>query len=611
MHRFGNSLAPLIYAAMLVALPVIVIPFTGIVPELQKGILVGFVLGGALCVLSLQLLLSRAIEVPRSLFAYLGAPLVLVAGVSAYISGISGTPLWGMGFEWGSFGSLVLFAFSIALGFSVSHHMALLLLRFFTAIVVLTAYASAALLTFAPEVISGSTLAGAWPDLSFLIGAASLVSLALTYYEEGYFLRIAQGALSILALAAFFLFFETVAASVLAGVLIAIAIFLGIRSEGDFAQRIPLLFVASAAFVLALLALGVRGPGLSIQSVGRPSLFVTEIVAVPGVLSTLPHTLLGTGPGTFAATWDRHRPVEFNATPVWNSGVDSAYSGVLTLLTTLGLLGLLSFLLWPFSVVAHLASRFAHGHSVVFLASAACALFSSLSLLFFPGGLPLFLIGALVTGFLFRFGKEDAVFRPSGLFARIMVACVCGILSLLFLWVSTHQFAAALYHARGITELSIDIRKASVSLEKAAGTWSTSTYERDASRALFLDGLAIASKSTEDREAIRTQVDKALRLADKSVKTDPRDVNAWLSRGVLYIQLVPDGPESSAQNAKESLEKAQALGPTRPDVLYIRAALEVRLGDEAKAREYLEQALKLKPDYADALELLQSIKELP
>ncbi|OGY15190.1 MAG: hypothetical protein A3I52_02050 [Candidatus Blackburnbacteria bacterium RIFCSPLOWO2_02_FULL_40_10] len=55
------------------------------------------------------------------------------------------------------------------------------------------------------------------------------------------------------------------------------------------------------------------------------------------------------------------------------------------------------------------------------------------------------------------------------------------------------------------------------------------------------------------------------------------------------------------------LERAVQLAPTDPKIRYNLGALYSRLGDNEKAMEILQIALKLKPDYMDAIKGLEEL----
>ncbi len=622
MPQSVSSFASVCIAVAVITLPILIVPLTGIAPVFQKGILLAFLLGLTLCALGIELLITRrSIPVPDA-FVLAGLPLLVIAAISFFVSGTNIILLAGSSFEIGTVGSLLLFFAALVAGASLTVRICGRLLHLFVGTILATTALSIAVMILAPELLGGATLVGPWTELCFLIAAALIIAVTFADTEGEVRVRVSYKVVSAVLGACFVLFFDTSAALVS---LVFVACITAWRFRLFFtdARRhaFPWAACICTIFIAVLLLLGVGSLALRLEPIGRPSFRATELVVIPSMLESRSRTLVGSGPATFSQVWDKYRPVEFNATAYWDATVTYGYSTLLTFAVTFGILGLLALLLIPTAFFMRAVSLFAratadgvHGLRLsALLASSALALFSWAATLLYPVELTLFLVSGLAMGLFVSLSREGevVVYRPER--RGFMVLMAAGILAsgALFLWMSSGQFAAALYHARGIVQVSVDIRAASSSLEKAATIWPIPMYERDASRALFVDARARVPTSAEDTEAIRLQITRALELADHSLYTNPDDLSATLSRAFLYIQLVPDGPLGSAQKAKESLERAHELAPTRPDVPYMRAALEMRLGNPDLAREYLKQALKLKPDYSNALEILQALEPTP
>ena len=619
MPQSISSLASTCIAAAVTVLPVLIVPFTGVAPVFQKGMLFAFLFGLALCALGIELLIARrSIRVPDS-FVLAGVPLLVVATVSFLVSGAQSILLVGSSFEIGTVGSLLLFFAALAAGASLTARMASGLLHLFVGAILVTTAFSVAIIGLAPALFAGATLVGPWTELSFLIAAALIAAVTFADTEGSAGLRVSYSVASTVLGACLVLFFDTSAAL---AALVFVMCITAWRARLFFIDSsrhaLPWVGCICATFIAMLLLFGVRSPALHLEPIGRPSLRATELVAIPSILETRTHTLIGSGPATFSETWDKYRPIEFNATPYWDATVTSGYSTFLTFGVTFGILGAISFLLIPAALVMRAIAVFARGttdavHGLklsALLASSAAALFFFAATFFYPVESTLFLLSALAAGLFVSLsrGGEPADYHPKFVSLRIFMAIVIVVSGAGFVWVATSQFVASIYHVRGIAQVSVDVHDASSSLERAATIWPIPTYERDASRALFVDALARVPDSIEDEQTIRKQIEKALGLAGHSLYTNRNDLSALLSQAFLNIQLVPSDFKDSAQKAKQSLELAEALAPTRPDVPYMRAALEMRLGNKERAREYLEQALKLKPDYRNALEILQALK---
>ena len=88
----------------------------------------------------------------------------------------------------------------------------------------------------------------------------------------------------------------------------------------------------------------------------------------------------------------------------------------------------------------------------------------------------------------------------------------------------------------------------------------------------------------------------------------PSDVNAWIDIGGYYADM------SEWKKAIESFEKARALNPKSQMILVNLARFSLELKDNAGARKYFEEGLKVDPkgDYAqEAKEALRKLKKKP
>ena len=584
----------------------------------QQGILVAVAFGIACCLIAAMYILGENISFHPA--ALLGVPLLIIAAVSNIQTPGFIQSVFGNGFELGTVGSFALFAGAVAFG--VLGRRATVRV-FLTAFVGAGAFASlgAVLLRLGFDVLE--PFGELWLYTSFMFCSAALVAAILIDAERNAWYRISYAAALLSLLAGVAVFFDPTIAGIGIGVLAAFVVATFTIGKTSDYSRAPLAAICMMLTLAAFLAFGLSAPPITGTGNAYPSLLATEFIIEPVYTDSLKNVLIGAGPNSFSYAWGMYRPQEVNMTPLWNYGPTSSYSTAVTFTVTLGLLGLFALFLCPIVLIGTIFSQTdekLREHIITadrggFGASFVLSLFLFISMFWYPVEVVALAVAGLSSGFSarFLFAAAPSSGKVSSWLRYVIVLGLIGVGGT-FLWVSVRQFAGAWYHSRALSTLNADAQeaaRAAALFEGAARMWPTSVYERDGSRAAFLEGLAIAYESTKDIEAIRARVDTALRLADKSVRTNPRDFDAWLSRAFLYTQLVPDGPESSAQNARESLERAGALAPTRPDVPYMQAVLEVRLGNAVKAREYLEQSIKLKPDYKDALELLQALNKSP
>jgi tetratricopeptide (TPR) repeat protein len=95
--------------------------------------------------------------------------------------------------------------------------------------------------------------------------------------------------------------------------------------------------------------------------------------------------------------------------------------------------------------------------------------------------------------------------------------------------------------------------------------------------------------------------DDAMRLLDRAIGLDPKDVLVWNSVGLCLVK------QDRRKEAVAAFEHALALNPLFPQAYRnLGAALE-QLGDFDGAREQYERAIRVAPDYADAVAGLASL----
>jgi tetratricopeptide (TPR) repeat protein len=164
------------------------------------------------------------------------------------------------------------------------------------------------------------------------------------------------------------------------------------------------------------------------------------------------------------------------------------------------------------------------------------------------------------------------------------------------------QWAAASYHAGG-ERLSNerDIAGSAEKFERAAELWGVALYERDAARVELEAAFADAERG--DAEAARSGIARALTFSDHSVMSGPREYETWISRASIYLSLLLADVSGTEEIVRISLTEAKRYSTKRPEPYYLLAVLENKLGNKEEARRAIEEALRLKPDYSEALEL--------
>lgn len=94
---------------------------------------------------------------------------------------------------------------------------------------------------------------------------------------------------------------------------------------------------------------------------------------------------------------------------------------------------------------------------------------------------------------------------------------------------------------------------------------------------------------------------KAAASLEEAVRLDPRHDRAWYNLGLAQAAL------GRAEQAVESLVRAEQANARDPRIPYARATVLAQQGRVTEAREAVIRALELQPDYAPALELRRAL----
>jgi len=602
MSALSTRHAALLYIALLVTLCIVVIPVTGFAA--QKGMLVAFALALSLAFAAWILLRSRVLELPVSMLSVSGIPLVLIALLSLTQTHSLRLALWGVGFETGTVGSLFLFAATVFAASLVPRTSIPAVLKFCIAAVTCSALVSVCIFAAAPALLGGDTLVGSWSGLTYLIGAALVAAAALFDSGRSVLWRSLCGVFTLTLGILFILLFQQPAAIL---VLIACLCAGGLLAYDRHAGwSFPAGTFVTGAVVLALLLFGPRAPLLHTPVDVHPSLLLSGAIVASVYINHIGVSLIGAGPGTFAAVWNTYRPAAVNTSPYWNTSFDSGYSTAVTFAVTLGMLGCFALLLCAFAVgtatLRYIQS--VRGMSFipdgVFEATLGFAVVVFGSLVEYPVDIVPFVLAAAFCGFCVPLsGSRTTSVALAKKYAialsLVFFLCACGLA-----YVSVSQFLAAWSSARA---MSADQQAQVVFLERASAFWPVSPYSMATSLALY----SRAHTELSDISLSASDLSSAAVYADAAVEENSQSFDAQLYRASLYVHLMSVGYPDAQTRADDALSQAASLAPTRPDLAYVRATADVAENNLPDARKQLQAALQLKPDYTDAQQLLSQI----
>lgn len=366
--------------------------------------------------------------------------------------------------------------------------------------------------------------------------------------------------------------------------------------------------------------------GISFVEV-RPSAAATIEIAQASLSDNF---LLGSGPNRFADVWRLHKDPSLNQTIFWNVPFDSGYSYILTSIINTGVLGLLAWLcffigfLWAGArfllqvSVGDTVDRFWYFIGLSSLVASVYFWFMSAVYVPPPG---ILMLTALTTGvFLAAYAHafpgrawqiNATKYRTHGLILIVLsVTTVSAIGYALYAAnlqsFSLYQFNKAVANiSEGDTIDTINGR-----IADAYETANNDAFARQIAfnqwsrlRAILADQNADASV----RQEFETVAAQGIEAAQLAVNLDPSDPLNHQLLGQIYAILAVVGVEGAADRASQSLATAKSLDPQNPLLPLLESDLAIQREDTISARAAAEAAVRLKPNYTEALFLLAQL----
>lgn len=350
----------------------------------------------------------------------------------------------------------------------------------------------------------------------------------------------------------------------------------------------------------------------------------------------------GSGPGTYLFDFTQFHDASLNETDFWNTRFDRASSFALTLLPTLGILGvtfLSLFVLFLFVMATHQVlkprSREEWLESFVHLTP---FLLLVVSAFLVPWNMTIIVSFGIFSGLLISQvmrKQANRSFERSPAAALMCSFVFVGVSFVLLVGVfgSTQRYAAEIAFARAVQldRSGSDLQQVVEQLDRATTLNKYhDTYYRNLAEALLLrvdelllDVDSLDTLTPESAQYVQSLIAASVNAATQATELSSRNVLNWLTRGFVYLEIIPLMSEAS-QFALESYERATELEPVNPanwielGKTYLVAAEAVRplllAEDEMVATRsqstivtYLTnaetafgKAIELKPNYAPA-----------
>lgn len=399
-------------------------------------------------------------------------------------------------------------------------------------------------------------------------------------------------------------------------------IFSGFSSPMSFAVYLGLFALACIFFVLkgALpkkhkIAIAITGVlffawaiALSSQDGVRPNLTSTILV---GKKVMLHEGVFGIGSGNFTRAWQLYRPQSVITSQYFGYDFNQGSSTMTTLFVTLGIFGLLAFIMLVLSSLYSTfvsyrqnptgRERFILGFLVVVL----------MYFIIVSWALPLSYAMLVVWMVISGLGLAKArlsEYHPSKKIAFLLVPLAFILVINVFITINKVR-AFSLYNA---SQKVTKVEEVAPYLSKAIAIYPYDGFYRVEVEYLIQLNRSLVAVSSQDQEALKkAYLDNAQKAVDAglaAVKLNPNNYQNYVSLGRAYELAVPFDKEGGFDRAKKSYQEATKLYPENPYLYVMLARLESSAGTKEGVRENLTEALKKKQNFTDALYLMSQLE---
>lgn len=629
-------------------LPLLVIPGSTVPLEVgKKAVLAVGVFLAFIVWLSARLFDGRFVF-PRS--PILASALLVLAAVflSSLLSPVKSVSFAGLGFETGTFLSLVVFfllLFLASIFFEQPKRLFWLylgVLLSFLVVVIVQVLQLTAGLNFLGLGLSTDNLLDRWSDLAIFAGLVVLANLVLLEFGRlNRTVKIISWFFFILGLAVLMVVNFTTAWWVLAASSLLVYLFrlvVGRRLEpaaesvGPEARR--LVRISLILFLLSVV-LAIWAPEGSRFDRRLDTFAPTPIEVRPSwsgtyevVRGTFPtDPILGTGPNRFSSAWNLHKPLGSNEGPFWNIDFNTGVGHLPTFLVTTGIFGFLAWLVFLAAILlSGLKAIFANPSSepgyLALLAVFISVLFLwTLWFIYIPGTVMsafTFLATGIFIALLVQRGlAKNSVLVTAGTpvigFAAVLAVIVLLIASASGLYLVVQKWRAFSNFQNAVFAFTSegDLEKSESLLDEALSLDKRDLYFRQRSEVLIEKLRRELNDPAANQDVLQARFlstyGKIVESVRSATEADPTNHLNWLAFANAYEILIPLGNTEAYGLSSGAYERAVSAAPKNPLLYHRRAQLELLAGNSGTARDYLGKAISVKNNFTPSLFLLAQL----
>ena len=394
------------------------------------------------------------------------------------------------------------------------------------------------------------------------------------------------------------------------------------RKVGKFGGALLIIFLLFAAGLLNLPASPLLTESRVVPQEIRPSHGVTTHIVMQTFQDERMSMLTGSGFNTFGWKWNLYAPQQVNSSAVWDTDLKEGSSLILTLLVSVGIPAVLLVSLTALFVsLSLLPTRQLNALRRDEMLLAAAILLAGALVCFFVPNLTFLatvgLLGGAYAGVLSLKGHKEGAVGAMARGAMRVLALVLIVGSLFMLYSSVQRLLAVQLYALAAEELqqeNVSVGFASKLLVRSNEHAPTALALRTLSFVRTTHARQLLQQSGNNRES-EEFIEAAMAMGDaekeaqRAVELSKNDFRNWLALGrVTMLGGILNEKEELLGVAFEHYSGAVAQSPGRPQAYLAQAELAHVRGRTGEALDYLGTALELKPDYQEALQLLERIR---
>lgn len=318
-------------------------------------------------------------------------------------------------------------------------------------------------------------------------------------------------------------------------------------------------------------------------------------------LKTGKTALLGVGPDSFSIAFSQFRPAILNGSKDWFIRFGSSSNEILTIFTTLGLLGLLAFILTVLMFVkSSLAKK---DDSTMSNALSVGLIVTILLFIFIPASYAMFFLVFILGIIVASSDDSDSLSFSHPIFYVLSgLVFVAGPLFLSYFLANAVLAEAAFGDSLRFANENKGAETYNAQIKAISLNPNIANYRVVYSSTNLALANSLASKkdiTEDDKKNVTQLVYQSIREAKAAVALDPKNSIYWVNLAQIYRQLI-NFAQGSDQWALSSYVQAIRLDSTNPQLRLDLGGLLYSLNQYEQAIDQFKQAISLKPDFANA-----------